>query len=167
MLLSRDELLSALFRETDRVQRMKTPLSLIEFGIDDGERSRNQLGSELFDEAVREIVERTTRLLRSYDFMGALSEDIFLVALPGCDSSNAMMLAERLRDEVFGPRVRTAFHEISLSACFGIATSGGRSPFVVMQEAEDGLRNARMLAAGSIEYNTAESSLDPASFLSS
>jgi two-component system, cell cycle response regulator len=96
MLLSRDELVSALFRETDRAQRMKTPLSVIEFGIDDSERSRNQLGTELFREAVREIVERITRLSRSYDFMGALSEDTFLVALPGCESSNAMMLAERL-----------------------------------------------------------------------
>jgi GGDEF domain-containing protein len=54
-----------------------------------------------------------------------------------------MMLAERLRVEVFGEPFRVGREAIRLSACFGLASSRGRSPVIVLREAEQALALAR------------------------
>jgi len=64
------------------------------------------------------------------------------VALPGCTQARAAMMAERLRG-VFGAPFEVAGKSIRLSACFGIADSLGRSPVVVLREAEQALACAR------------------------
>lgn len=139
----RATLLSLLFRETDRVQRMKSQLSLIVFDIDDFGHWNARLGTEACDELLRRVVERTQRFLRSYDLLGRIGEDEFLMALPGCGSTNATMLAERMRMEIFAIPFCTAGTEVRLSACFGIASSEGRSPVVVLGEATQALQMAK------------------------
>jgi GGDEF domain-containing protein len=69
--------------------------------------------------------------------------DEFLVVLPGCSTANAVMLAERLRMDVFSSPFRVGGESIRLSACFGLASSRGRSPVVVLREAEEALERAR------------------------
>ena len=146
----RPTLLSILFRETDRVQRMKTALCLILFGIDICETSDSP--SELWDcdEVLSQVARRTTRLLRSYDLLGQLENNAFLLVLPGCDNFNATMLAERLRVDVFSEPFQLLGQHIQLSACFGIASSNGRSPVVVLREAEKALCAAKGRGVGSI-----------------
>jgi two-component system cell cycle response regulator len=139
----RPTLLSLLFRETDRAQRMKSALALIVFDIDDFRHWNLRLGAEVCDELLWRVVERTLRLLRSYDVLGRLGEDEFLVVLPGCGCANAMMLAERLRMEVFAMPFQAAETEVRLSACYGVASSEGRSPVVVLREAEQALQAAK------------------------
>jgi diguanylate cyclase (GGDEF)-like protein len=132
---NRETILSMLFRETDRVQRMKSSLCMILFDIDDFGHWNSRLGADACDELLCQVVGRTTRLLRTYDLLGRPGMDEFLVALPGCNPSNAVMLAERLRIEVFCSPFHVDGEAIRLSACFGIATSQGRSPMVVLREA--------------------------------
>ena len=74
--------------------------------------------------------------MRSYDVLGRPGMDEFLVVLPGCSATNAMMLAERLRMDVFSLPFHVAGESIRLSACFGLASSIGRSPVVVLREGE-------------------------------
>jgi diguanylate cyclase (GGDEF)-like protein len=140
---NREALLSILFRETDRVQRQKNALCIVLFDIDDFGHWNSRLGSEACDDLLRQVVARTTRLLRSYDAIGRLGKDEFLIVLPGCGTNNALMLAERLRMDVFSTPFRVARESIRLSACFGIANSLGRSPVVVLREAEQALAIAR------------------------
>ena len=102
MLLSRDELVSALFCETDRAQRMKMPLALIAIGLVDCVRRQAELGENL----VRRGSDARSssgllRLLRCYDSVGRIADGEFVLILPGCSLFNAKTLAERLRDEVF------------------------------------------------------------------
>jgi GGDEF domain-containing protein len=61
------------------------------------------------------------------------------------------MLAERLRLDVFSMPFRVAGESIRLSACVGIATSHGRSPVVVLREAELALQWARAEGPETIE----------------
>jgi diguanylate cyclase (GGDEF)-like protein len=105
-----------------------------------------RLGSDACDELLCMVVARTTRLLRSYDILGRPGMDEFLVVLPGCSAVSAAMLAERLRLDVFCSPFRVAGESVRLSACFGIASSLGRSPVVVLREAEQALLWAK--AAG-------------------
>ncbi|UWZ86684.1 GGDEF domain-containing response regulator [Occallatibacter riparius] len=140
---SREAILAALFRETDRVQRMKTSLCAILFDIDDFGHWNTELGSAPCDQLLVDVAKRVARLLRSYDLLGRVGKDEFLAGLPGCTVVNAVLLAERIRDEVFGLPFTAGGRAVRLSACFGIAPSNGRSPVVVLREAEEALRLAR------------------------
>ncbi len=149
---NRAALLSALFRETDRAQRMNTPLSAILLDIDDFGHWNSRLGTETCDRLLVETVGRVTRLLRTYDLFGRAGKDEFLAGLPGCSAVNAVLLAERIRAEVFSQPFHAAGHAVRLSACFGVATSGGRSPVIVLREAEEALRLAKEDGPESIRY---------------
>lgn len=149
---NRETLLTMLFRETDRVQRLKSSLCLILFDVDDFGHWNERLGVEACDELLCKVVERTNRILRSYDVLGRPGKDEFLLLLPGCTTVNAVMLAERLRLDVFSTPFRAGGESIRLSACFGVATSMGRSPVVVLREAEQALQWAKESGPESIEY---------------
>jgi two-component system cell cycle response regulator len=157
---NREALLSALFRETDRAQRMNSSISMVLFDIDDFGHWNSRLGVNACDELLCQVVARTTRLLRSYDLFGRPGMDEFLVALPGCASYNAVMLAERIRLEVFSAPYRVDGETIRLSACFGIASSHGRTPVVVLREAEQALKHAK--EAGPETIHCYKESLRPA-----
>jgi len=165
MVLSRDELVAALFRETDRAQRMKTPLALILFGIEDWEKWRSKLDLHALDDAALEIVGRTTRFLRCYDSVGRYGDGEFVLVLPGCNSFNAVFMAQRLSLEVFGSPLMIGGEEIRLAASFGVSGSGGRSPLVVLRNGEQALKTARARGAGAVERCAYDAEPDPATFL--
>jgi diguanylate cyclase (GGDEF)-like protein len=148
---NREALLAMLFRETDRVQRMNSSLSLVLFDIDDFGHWNSRLGADACDELLVQVATRTSRLLRSYDVLGRPGMDELLVVLPGCGINNALMLAERLRLDVFSVPFHVGGEAIRLSACFGLAVSNGRSPVVVLREAEQALERAREAGPESIE----------------
>ncbi len=157
-LSNRAAMMAMLFRETDRVQRMKTPLTLMLLGVDDVAHWTARFGAAECDELRCDVVERVRRLLRSYDLFGRLGAWEFVLGLPGCSLLNAVTLAERIR-EVFLEPFRAGGVSVRLTAGFGIAASQGRSPVVVLREAEEALETAR--AAGPESINTGSScSLD-------
>ena len=164
MLLVRNELISALFRETDRAQRMKTPLSFILCGIDGWADLQGRIGDGDLESAKVEIVRRIARHLRCYDSLGRYGEGEFALILPGCNSFSAVSMADRLGTDVFGPAFG-ANAALTLSACFGVAGSGGRSPMVVLRNADRALKSARERGPGSVERCSYDAEADPTSFL--
>jgi diguanylate cyclase (GGDEF)-like protein len=147
----RSDLISMLFRETDRTQRMKTSLCLVAFSIVELDELHRLHGTAISDDAVRQTIERTTRLLRSYDLLGRTAFNQVLIALPGCDTFNGTALAGRIQMKVFATPFIVARQLTRLSACFGIARSGGRSPIIVLREAESALQSAREHGPNSIQ----------------
>jgi two-component system cell cycle response regulator len=148
---SHEEILSLLFRETDRVQRLNSPLSIVLFGLEGREALEGEPETLLAKEMLRAVAERTARVLRSYDTVGYMSGGEFLLVLPGCTMVDARAMAERLRENIFSAPFKVAGNAILLSACFGVATSLGRSPVVVLREAELALEWARTLGGSAIE----------------
>jgi diguanylate cyclase (GGDEF)-like protein len=148
---------------------MNSSLCMILFDIDDFGHWNTRLGSETCDELLCEVAARTTRLLRSYDLLGRAGKDEFLIALPGCSSVNAVIMAERLRMDVFSVPFRINGDAVRLSACFGIASSMGRSPVVVLRETEQALLVAKAGGPESIQCagDFPEPSDAPVAFLSS
>jgi diguanylate cyclase (GGDEF)-like protein len=141
---NRETMLTILFRETDRVQRLRGVLSLILLDIDDFGHWTEALGKESCNALLREVTVRTGRILRSYDLLGRMGNDEFLLALPGCSTINAVMMAERLRVEVFGDPFLVKDGQkqtvsVRLTACFAVCASRGRSPVVILREAEQTL----------------------------
>ena len=148
-IFSRESMLSILFRETDRVQRLRGTLSVLAFAVDDFDRWFDELGQNACDGLLREIARRVGRTLRSYDLLGLAGKAEFLLALPGCGTVDAVAMAERLRMEVFDVPFEVKYgskpiRQIRLTACFGITSSRGRSPVVVVREAESLLAQGKV-----------------------
>lgn len=143
-LWNREALLSLVFQETDRVQRMKTPLSLLLLDLDDFSRINHEYGYEAGDRMLTELANRFRRQLRSYDLIGRCGEDEFLLALPGCSRENAMAMADRIRELILAKPFAANGDATTLTASFGIAASSGRSPLVVLREAERALAEAKL-----------------------
>ncbi len=146
----RATLLSMLFRETDRAQRMKTPLCLLLIGVDAPRDSYACPVGEAVEDFLRGVANRIMRQLRSYDSLGRMGDNDLLAVLPGCRPADASTLAERCRRNVFEPQFTVADSSVQLIAYFGIASSEGRSPIVVLREAEQALQRARVEGPASI-----------------
>jgi diguanylate cyclase (GGDEF)-like protein len=143
-LWNREALLSLLFPETDRVQRMKTDLSLLLLDLDNFSSINHDYGYEAGDRVLAEIANRFRRQLRSYDLIGRCGEDEFLLALPGCNRENSVALADRIRESILGRPFPVDDQAATLTASFGVAVSRGRSPLVVLHEAERALAEAKL-----------------------
>lgn len=150
---SREMALKLLFRETDRVQRLRGELSLMLFALEGLDAWVEELGRHACDGVLREMVARAGRALRSYDLLGRVGQYEFLVALPGCALANARALAERLRIEIFGEPFLTRNERgdlvgVDLMGSFAVTPSLGRSPLVVLREAEDLLQETMRTRIG-------------------
>ena len=153
-LWNRESLLNLLFPETDRVQRMRTPLTLLLLDLDHFSGVNSEFGYETGDKILQELANRFRRFLRSYDLIGRCGEDEFLIALPGCTSDHAAMMALRLKQTVLQRPFSTGRDMITLTASMGIAQSKGRSPLVVLREVERALHDAKASGRNAIrEYS--------------
>lgn len=158
-LWNREALLSLIFQETDRVQRMKTSLSLLLLDLDSFSAVNHEYGYQAGDKVLTGLASRFRRQMRSYDLIGRTGEDEFLLALPGCSSEAAVLLAERMREMILGRPFALGAEATTLQASFGIASSGGRSPLVVLREAEAALAEAKVAGKNCIRcYPSPESS---------
>jgi diguanylate cyclase (GGDEF)-like protein len=155
-LWNREALLSLIFQETDRVQRMKTPLSLMLLDLDDFNQS---YGYETGDRILIELANRFRRQLRSYDLIGRAGEDEFLLALPGCALENAVLLGNRIREGILARPFQADNDATTLSASFGVAVSRGRSPLVVLREAERALAEAKLSGKNCVRGDAPEAYL--------
>jgi two-component system, cell cycle response regulator len=142
-LWDRESLLSLLFPETDRVQRMGTPLAFLLLDIDRFASINAEYGYEAGDKVLQEVANRLRRYMRSYDLIGRCGEDEFLIVLPGCSSSQALRLASRIRTILLHRPFAVGRDLVTLTASIGVAQSRGRSPLVVLREAERALSGAR------------------------
>lgn len=143
-LWNRESLLSLLFPETDRVQRMETPLAFLLLDLDSFARVNSEYGYEAGDKILKDLANRLRRSMRSYDLLGRFGEDEFLLALPGCDAHRARHLAGRIRTVMLRRPFAAGTDAITLTASIGLAQSRGRSPLVVLREAERALASAKL-----------------------
>jgi diguanylate cyclase (GGDEF)-like protein len=143
-LLNREAMMRLLFQETDRVQRTRTPLTLMLIDLDKFSEVNIEFGYGTGDAVLREFTQRLRRYLRSYDVLGRCGEDEFLVGLPGCLADQAAAMAERLQSIILEKPYHIHRDVISVTASIGIATSRGRSPLIVLREAEKALGNAKL-----------------------
>jgi two-component system, cell cycle response regulator len=158
-LWNREALLSLIFQETDRVQRMKTPLSLMLLDLDDFSRINQTYDYETGDRILIELANRFRRQLRSYDLIGRCGEDEFLIALPGCTLEDAALLAGRIQEHILGRPFPVDHEATTLTASFGVAISHGRSPLVVLREAERALAEAKLAGKNCVRGNAPEAYL--------
>jgi len=161
---NRKTILSMLFRETDRVQRMKSSLCMccststtspLECPAGFGGLRRSALPGGRPHHA-------PAAQLRP---AGRAGKDEFLLALPGCSSVNAVMMAERLRADVFSTPFRVAATPFAFRPASALPTAWaarGRRAASMPSSAAIGQGHVRRLSCASA---TARSLCRAVSFL--
>lgn len=140
---NRESMLGVLFQETDRVQRMQLPLAIALLDLDGFDRLKLDYGPAICNRLLQLVADRLKRYLRSYDLVGRYGEDEFLLGFPGCNAERAVAAVERLKRAIFLRSFDVHGQSLALAASFGIALSKGRSPLVVLREAEQAVGACR------------------------
>ncbi len=148
----REAMLDFLFKETARVQRIHSPLSVVLLDIDGFGRENRRHGQKTGDTLLRSVAMRLRQQLRSYDLLGRYVNDEFILALPGCQGTDAAAKTERICQVIARRPFTGDGNEIPLTACFGVAESLGRSPLMVLRDAERALTLAKQAGPGNVRF---------------
>lgn len=162
----REAILDLIFKETDRVQRMQTPVSILLLDVDKFTDLNLKYNSNVADMLLKLLANRLRRQLRSYDALGRYADDEFVVVLPGCSAAEAAVKAERIRLAVANRPFIVHGNEIPITACLSVAASSGRSPLIVLREAERALTLAKQQGPNSIHVAGEVTSIEAVSHAS-
>jgi two-component system cell cycle response regulator len=142
---NRGELLQLLQAEIERASRIQGPTGLLMLDLDHFKRINDTCGHLAGDTVLREVANRISQVVRSYDFVGRYGGEEFLVVLPGCDRSQVLQSAERIRSAIAEAPVMTGSSEITITVSIGATTviSGHPSGNEVLAVADTALYQAK------------------------
>jgi diguanylate cyclase (GGDEF)-like protein len=101
-LLNRGSVLHFLEREIARCRRESRPLSVVIGDLDHFKAINDSHGHLAGDTVLKAVAARMNEALRSYDGVGRVGGEEFLVVLPNSDAAEALRVAERVRVAVGG-----------------------------------------------------------------
>lgn len=104
-------------------KRTGEEFSLLMIDLDYFKEINDTLGHEAGDDALRKFVQTAKANLREQDIFARTGGDEFRLLLPGTPESGAMLLAERIREEVNQVRIGTPNGSIALSMSTGLCSS--------------------------------------------
>ncbi|HWR40712.1 MAG TPA: diguanylate cyclase [Patescibacteria group bacterium] len=121
--LNRRAFTERLQTEVQRARRQKISLSLIMTDIDFFKRVNDTYGHLSGDEVLKAFAKCLLDAVRVYDFAGRFGGEEFVICLPGANSEQALMVAERLRGAVekFSIPLTGDQGHVSITASFGVA----------------------------------------------
>ncbi|HQR80696.1 MAG TPA: EAL domain-containing protein [Actinomycetota bacterium] len=120
---SRIMLLETMQREIERVRVVEGQVALLWIDLDGFKGVNDQLGHQVGDDVLRQVVERLTRQVRRGDHVGRLGGDEFGVLL--CDEvepARVRAVAERLLSSIREP-IHSGDTVVHLTAAIGIASA--------------------------------------------
>lgn len=155
---SRRHFMRELARETERVRRQGSPLSLLMVDADHFKNVNDTWGHGAGDEVLRALARALEAGTRSLDVVGRLGGEELGVLLPGAELSTATMVAERLRASVEATEVAWREEILRVTVSIGVAEWDGEMNYEDLLEAADAAlyrskaegRN-RVTAANSLE----------------
>jgi two-component system, cell cycle response regulator len=121
------------------------PVSVMFADIDNLKRVNDTHGHSTGDAVLREVAKRVGWGLRAYDVVGRSGGDEFLVVLPGCSGTNAVQVAERLRNDIASEPISTPAGPIKVTVSFGVTmTENGSCPVdALIATADEALYHAK------------------------
>ncbi len=146
------------FRRRDDVNLHQESIAFIMADIDYFKNVNDTFGHITGDEVLRQVSRRLKERLRDFDVMCRYGGEEFLIMLPLADEHGAMMVAERIRQNVIGTPVQVdGVGDVAVTVSFGVACSrdGAESEQTVIERADGALllakqrgRNQVVLAPG-------------------
>jgi two-component system cell cycle response regulator len=119
-LLNREAILDMLGREIARSTRENGTTTVLLADLDHFKSINDRFGHPIGDEVLRETARRFLRAVRTYDLVGRLGGEEFLVILGGCAAKEAMVRADQLRRSIEASPIATACGPIPLTISIGV-----------------------------------------------
>ncbi len=120
---NRGALLQLVHAEIERAQRNSNSISLFMIDLDHFKQVNDEFGHLAGDDVLREIARRLSLSVRAYDVLGRYGGEEFIVATSELNSERPPQFAERLRDVVYAPPIRTLSGEARITVSVGVVTA--------------------------------------------
>jgi two-component system, cell cycle response regulator len=142
---NRGEILEMLRRELERGARSKTTTGILMLDIDHFKAINDTYGHLTGDAVLREVTQRISRAVRSYDSVGRYGGEEFVIVLPGCSREQVDQGAERVRAAVDNGPVPVNESQIAVTVSIGAAvtTHGAISEKEILAAADVALYRAK------------------------
>jgi diguanylate cyclase (GGDEF)-like protein len=124
-LLNRGAVLDALQQECSRTDRIGGSFGVVMVDVDHFKTINDTHGHLVGDGVLREVASRLRASLRTYDSIGRFGGEEFLVIAPGCGTSTAEELAERLRCCVCDAPITYSGRTLAVTVSLGVAAGAG------------------------------------------
>ena len=108
-------------RELRRSKRFGSPLSTIMLDLDHFKRVNDTYGHATGDQVLREVAMRCHKCTREVDVFGRYGGEEFALVLPNTKKSEAVIVANRLREAIASEPIKTDLWEINMTISVGIA----------------------------------------------
>ena len=121
-LLNRRATMDVLLAELSRGNREHKPLTVMMVDIDHFKSVNDKYGHPAGDGVLCEISRRLRISSRTYDAVGRIGGEEFLIVVPGCAAAQGMAQAERLREVVCTRPTKFKDLSINVTVSVGVAT---------------------------------------------
>ena len=123
-LRNRRYIMDQLEKEYQRAVRTGAPLSLILVDIDHFKKVNDTYGHAFGDRVLQAAAQEMEASLRSYDLLGRIGGEEFLIASPGSTLDDAARLAERIRLRIDGRTVTDGQDAVRVTVSAGVTSLG-------------------------------------------
>jgi diguanylate cyclase (GGDEF)-like protein len=161
-ILNRGTILELLHRELARAARTQSPTGLLMLDLDHFKQVNDTYGHLIGDVVLKEVAQRVSQAVRSYDLVARYGGEEFLIVLPSCNKDQIQDCAERVRSAVASKPIIVHNLEIPVTVSIG-ATVAGRGAImeteilaaadVALYQAKNSGRNRAILSGAGREIN--------------
>jgi diguanylate cyclase (GGDEF)-like protein len=132
-------------KEYQRVMRTGGTLSLILLDIDNFKDVNDSFGHAFGDKVLRAVAEEMQGGLRSYDLLGRIGGEEFLIASPGSTLDDAAGLAERIRQMIKVRKISNSTREVTVTVSAGVTSLSEQDATAeaILQRADEALYLAK------------------------
>lgn len=157
-LWNRATIIDILDKELVRCRREGSGLGIALADIDFFKLINDTYGHLTGDDVLRQVAETMRDATRRYDSVGRYGGEEFLIVLPGCDASNAVSHAERLRSAVGRIELEVAGDCVRPNISLGVAVTENSATvetFELIQAADVALYRAKHGGRNRVELGNA------------
>jgi len=153
---NRGAILDLLKKEMERARRSQDSLGVIMADVDFFKKVNDTHGHLVGDAVLREVGDRLTSGLRTYDAVGRYGGEEFLIVVPGCDALNLVVTAERLRHRIADQPIDTSAGPVPVTISLGLSAaygneSGSIDSATLLHSADEALYAAKARGRNRVE----------------
>jgi diguanylate cyclase (GGDEF)-like protein len=144
-LKNRRNIMKRLDEELQRALRLKEPLCLMIIDIDHFKRINDTYGHPFGDVVLKGVAASIRETIRSYDTVGRIGGEEFLIISPGVEVDEAVGLAERVRERIGAQEIGNDELKVKVTLSIGVTTlmPGDLGVESLMKRADQALYQAK------------------------
>jgi diguanylate cyclase (GGDEF)-like protein len=144
-LKNRRAIMDRLEEEFQRAMRLDEPLSLVLLDIDHFKPINDQFGHLFGDIVLKSVAGIMKEALRSYDVIGRIGGEEFLIIAPGSSSEESTTLAKRLLDRIEHEMIGDGQIQVNVTVSAGVTMLTGQdtAPGMLLRRADAAMYRAK------------------------